>query len=140
MNQVLFCDWPYKLCLIFLLFLFFSEFLEDMYPEKAQLSPKDPFEKHKQRILVEVLGNKVSAWYKTDFGFSVAFQFEYLCPEIIGTLYACMLDINYTLLFLLFIRNSSHRPFLQISVFEEGAQVHFPKQCLVVKPNATKSP
>ena len=62
-----------------------------MYPEKAQLSPKDPYEKHKQRILVEVLGNKVSAWYKTDFG--------YLCPEIIGTLYACMVDINYTLLF-----------------------------------------
>ncbi|KAL9969296.1 hypothetical protein ACROYT_G021495 [Oculina patagonica] len=34
------------------------EFLEDMYPEKAQLCPKDAFEKHKQRILVEVLGSK----------------------------------------------------------------------------------
>ena len=67
-----------------------------MYPEKAQLSPKDPYEKHKQRILVEVLGNKVSAWYKTDFGFSVAFQFEYLYLEIISMFYACMLDINST--------------------------------------------
>lgn len=41
------------------------EFLEDMYPEKTQLSPKDPYEKHKQRLLIEVLGNKVSsAMYK----------------------------------------------------------------------------
>ena len=41
--------------------LYFSEFLEDMYPEKVRLFPKDPFEKHRQRMLVEVLGNKVSA-------------------------------------------------------------------------------
>ncbi|XP_078375297.1 glutathione S-transferase omega-1-like isoform X2 [Oculina patagonica] len=42
------------------------EFLEDMYPEKAQLCPKDAFEKHKQRILVEVLGSKIiPAFYKS---------------------------------------------------------------------------
>ena len=34
-----------------------------MYPEKTHLFPKDPFEKHKQRILVEVLGNKVGSPY-----------------------------------------------------------------------------
>lgn len=36
-----------------------SDFLEDMYPGKTNLFPKDPFEKHKQRLLVEVLCNKV---------------------------------------------------------------------------------
>ena len=36
-----------------------SDFLEDMYPGKTQLFPKDPYEKHKQRLLVEVLCNKV---------------------------------------------------------------------------------
>lgn len=40
-------------------FVFLSEFLEDMFPEKAPLFPKDSFSKHKQRLLVEVLGNKV---------------------------------------------------------------------------------
>lgn len=30
-----------------------------MYPGKTNLFPKDPFEKHKQRLLVEVLCNKV---------------------------------------------------------------------------------
>lgn len=95
MNQILFCDQLYMFD-FFLLFLFFLEFLEDMYPEKAQLSPKDPYEKHKQRLLIEVLGNKVSACYETDFGFSVAFHLEYLYPEIIGTFYVCMLDVKYT--------------------------------------------
>ena len=36
----------------------FSEYLEDLYPEVA-LFPKDPFEKHRQRLLVETLGSKV---------------------------------------------------------------------------------
>lgn len=41
------------------------EFLEDMFPEKAPLFPKDSFSKHKQRLLVEVLGNKIiPAFYK----------------------------------------------------------------------------
>lgn len=42
------------------------DFLEDMYPGKTQLFPKDPYEKHKQRLLVEVLCNKItSAFYKS---------------------------------------------------------------------------
>ncbi|CAH3121477.1 unnamed protein product [Pocillopora meandrina] len=42
------------------------DFLEDMYPGKTNLFPKDPFEKHKQRLLVEVLCNKLtSAFYKS---------------------------------------------------------------------------
>jgi len=45
------------------------EFLEDMYPEKAPLFPKDSFSKHKQRLLVEVLGNKIiPAFYKSRTG------------------------------------------------------------------------
>lgn len=45
------------------------DYLEELYPDKAQLYPNDPFQKSKQRMLVETLGNALtSAYYKILFG------------------------------------------------------------------------
>ena len=37
-----------------------------MYPDKAQLHPKDPYAKHKQRLLVETVGSAVSTQITCD--------------------------------------------------------------------------
>ena len=46
-------------CHLLIFHLLLSDYLEELYPDKAQLYPNDPFQKSKQRMLVETLGSAV---------------------------------------------------------------------------------
>ena len=42
---------------------FFSDYLEEAFPDKPQLYPSDPVKKSKQKIIVETMGKEVGTHF-----------------------------------------------------------------------------